>query len=326
MNNVNDIEESDDFITDQRAWLIEHKATCGLSWAQLHQPIGRPGATLSLFSSGKYNNGPFGGGNGDIAKSVYRYRQTLNRQQELKVEAPDIPSYFETRTAREIMNLLAWAQRGRMTLLVGGPGISKTTTAEEYAERASNVWIIVCRPSMKTVSALCVATLHAMKDFTPPNGAERLSAYVMSKVKDSRGLLIYDDAQHLNIDQIEEIRGWYDQTGIGVAFQGNEKVVTRMEGGSRKAEFAQLFSRVGMRMIRPLPLRDDVEALADAWRVQNNNVLHLLHRIGSMPGGLRSCTYAMEIATMVARSEGEELSAKHLQSAWQQLSTRPLAA
>ena len=326
MNNVNEIEESPEFIQDQRDWLNEHKKVRGLSWAQLSSLIGRPGSTLSVFSSGKYNGGPAAGGNGEIAKLIYRYRQTLSRQAELKVEAPEIPGFFKTRTASEVMHLLAWAQRGRMTLWAGGPGTGKSSAAKEYAEQASNVWYVELLKSTASISALCNEVLAAMRDFTGPTGTARLSAYVMGKMRDTQGLLILDDAQHLNIDQIEEVRGWFDRTGVGIAFLGNEQVVSRMEGGARKAEFAQLYSRVGLRMIRSLPLRDDVDALATAWGVEDGDVLAMLQKIGSRPGGLRSCTYAMELASMLARGENSEVELRHLERAWSQLSTHPVAA
>lgn len=321
MNNVNDIEGTEDFIRDQRDWLNEHKSTRSLSWSQLHNLIGRPGSTLSAFAAGKY-----AGDNGELAKMVYRFRQTLLRQAELKVEAPEIPSFFDMQTAREGIHLLSWAQRGRMTYWVGGPGTGKTTFCKEYAARASNVWHVEVLRSTKTITALCNQILTVMKDFTGPNGTSRLSNYLMGKFRDTGGLLILDDAQNLDIDLIEEVRGWFDQTGIGVAFIGNPTVVSRMEGGARAADFAQLYSRIGLRMIRALPLKDDIEALIGAWQVQDANVAAFLHTIGSKPGGLRSCTNAMELATMFAHGENSGVELKHLHAAWSQLSTQPVMA
>ena len=326
MNNVNDIEETEGFIADQRDWLIEHKQTRALSWAQLQPLIGRPGSTLSRFSAGKYNGGPFASGNGEIAKHIFRFRQTLVRQTELKVEAPDIPTFFETKTASEIHHLLAWAQRGRMCYWVGGPGTGKPPAAKEYAQRASTVWHVEILRSTKTTMALSHLILEVMRDFTGPTGTARLSAYVMGKFRDTGGLLILDDAQNLDIDQIEEVRGWFDRTNVGVAFIGNPKVVSRMEGGSRAADFAQLYSRIGMRMIRALPLKDDIEALATAWQVQDEQVAATLHKIGSKPGGLRSCTYVMELAMMLARADNSELTVQHVHTAWTQLSSNPVVA
>ncbi|WP_303763460.1 AAA family ATPase [Sphingobium yanoikuyae] len=326
MNNVNDLEETEDFIKDQRDWLVEHKATRALSWSQLANLIGRAGSTLSAFSAGKYNGAPYAGGNGELAKLVFRFRQTLLRQAELKVEAPEIPTFFDTQTAREGMHLLSWAQRGRMTYWVGGPGTGKTSFCKEYAARASNVWHVEIMRSTKTISALCNQILEVMKIFDGPTGTSRLSSFLMGKFRDTGGLLILDDAQNLEIDLIEEVRGWYDKTGVGVAFIGNPTVVSRMEGGARAADFAQLYSRIGLRMIRALPLKDDIEALVHAWGVDDKQVAAFLHTIGSRPGGLRSCTNALELATMFAHGENSRLEMRHLHAAHSQLATQPVMA
>jgi DNA transposition AAA+ family ATPase len=148
----------------------------------------------------------------------------------------------------------------------------------------------------------------------------------MGKFRDTAGLLILDDAQNLEVDLIEEVRGWFDQTGIGVALIGNPTVVSRMEGGARAADFAQLYSRIGLRHNRPLPLKDDIDALIAAWDVDNDDLSRFLHKIGSKPGGLRSCTNAMELATVMARGDHTELTVKHLHAAWSQLSTNPVTA
>lgn len=326
MNNVNDIETTHEFIDDQRQWLIEHKQVTGFSWTKLRGPIGRPDSTLSAFVGGTYNKSKYEGGNDKIALDVFRYRQTLVAQAQLRTEAPDIPPYFETRTSKELMNLLTWAQRGRIAVCATSPGLGKTETLKEYKDRASNVAIITCRPSLKTVTGLCTAVLQALGNKSARGSAERLSQWVMSEIKDSRGLLAFDDAQHLSTEQIEEIRGWYDQTGHGIALFGNNDVISRMEGGTRAAHFAQLYSRVGMKVIRAHPLDQDVEALAEAWHVEDDSVVALLKDIARKPGGLRSCTYALEVGNLVANSQGETLSRTHLAQAWAQLSSRPVAA
>lgn len=318
MNNPSDIEID---VEEQREWLKEHRNNSGLSWSQLATQTGVPSGTLSPFANSKYF-----GRNDEVARKIFRYRQTIVQQAQLRVEAPEIPSYFETRTARELMNLLAWAQRGRLTFCAGGPGIGKTTAAREYRDRAANVWLITCSPAMKSVTALLHSTLRAMNDPASRASMSEMSHYLLKKLQGAKGLLIFDDAQHLSIDQVEEIRGWYDQTSTGVALLGNEQVAARMEGGYRRAAFAQLYSRVGMRLIRPLPLIDDIEALAAEWQIGEEAIVVYLKDVGRKPGGLRSCTFALEIGSMIARSENSPLTLHHLQSAWMQLNSRAVAA
>lgn len=318
MNNPSEIEID---VEEQRAWLVEHKTMNGLSWTQIQLQTGIAAGTISQFGGGKYK-----GRNEEIAQQIFRYRQTLAQQAQLKFEAPEIPTFFETKTSRDVMNLLAWAQRGRFAYFVGGPGIGKTETAREYAERAANVWYIKCKPSMSTVTALATAILRAMRDFTAKGSASNLSSYIIGKIRHSGGLLIFDDAQLMSIEQLEEIRALFDEAGVGVALLGNETVAARMEGGDRRAAFAQLYSRVGLKMSRPVALREDVEALADAWRIHDEQVVNKLIDLGRRPGALRICTYALELASTLARSEGGEITLKHLTAATVQLGNRPVEA
>lgn len=305
---------------EQRLWIVEHKQSQGLSWNQLAPLVDVKAGTLSSFGGKTYK--------GDlqrIGEKIFRYRQNLTMQSQIKVEAPEIPGFFETRTARDVINLLTWAQRGRMTMCAGGPGLGKTTAATHYTESVSNAWLITISPAIRTVPALTMEVLWKMGDrMTRRNNF--ISRYVKERLEGTAGLLIFDDAQHLNVEQIEEIRSWHDQTRIGVAFLGNREVIQRMEGGSRQAAFAQLYSRVGMRMIRDVPLAEDIELLADEWRIDDEKTVAFLHKVGNKPGGLRSCTFTLEIANMLARANGGELTLDHVNAAWMQLSTRPVAS
>ena len=55
-----------------------------------------------------------------------------------------------------------------------------------------------------------------------------------------------DEAQHLTVRALNHLRCVSDESGIGIALVGNEEIYSKLRG-SGKADFAQLFSRVGMR-------------------------------------------------------------------------------
>jgi len=103
-------------------------------------------------------------------------------------------------------------------------------------------------------------------------------------------------------------------------------VLQRLEGGNRRAAFAQLFSRVSLRVVRSLPLRGDIDALAEAWKLSDDQAIAYLHKICMTPGGLRSGSMALELAWMLASAEGQRLNAGHLQDAWAQLSNSRVLA
>ncbi|MGG9078532.1 hypothetical protein ACQ9A0_26335, partial [Escherichia coli] len=112
-----------------------------------------------------------------------------------------------------------------------------------------------------------------------------------------------DEAQHLSQKAIEEIRSWNDEKQLGIALFGNISVMQRIEGGGRDDAFAQIYSRLSLRIVRPLPLHADATALGEAWGVHDEATLAFLVKIAMVPGGLRGATFALELAAMLASSE-----------------------
>jgi DNA transposition AAA+ family ATPase len=305
----------------ERRWLLDYKDRTGLSWSELAQQSGIPSGTLSQFGAATY-----GGNNDRVAADVARFRQKVAAQAELALEAPEIPDWFDTPTSSRISALLSWAQRGRITVLAMGPGTGKTKTAKHYRDLMANVWLTTMAPSTAGVNNMQIETLASMGERDARGTPQALSARIKARVKGTGGLLIFDEAQHLSEKSIEEIRSWHDATGIGIALLGNEEVIARLEGGSRRAAFAQLYSRVGMRHIQAVPLTDDARTLAAAWGVKDAQQLQFVETISQRPGGLRGCTMTLELASMIAAGEERPLSIAHLRDAWGQLASRRVAA
>lgn len=305
----------------ERRWLLDYKERTRLSWSDLGSQTGVPSGTLSQFGAATY-----AGNNDRVAADVARFRQKIAAQTNLDAEAPKIPEWYDTPTATRIMSLLSWAQRGRITVVATGPGTGKTKAVEHYRDLMSNVWVATMAPSTAGVNNMQIATLEVLGERDARGTPQSLSKRIMDRVRRSGGLLVFDEAQHLSERSIEEIRFWHDKTGIGVALLGNEQVVSRLEGGSRRAAFAQLYSRVGMRHIQSVPQTDDADALAAAWGVTDPQQLQFIRRNSQRPGGLRGITMMMELATMIAAGEGGPLSLSAMHAAWGQLATRSVEA
>jgi DNA transposition AAA+ family ATPase len=308
-------------VTEQREWLLEHKRVAGSSWTALASQTGIPHGTLSVFAGGKYQ-----GDNERLAREIYRFRQHLSTQADLAMEAPDVPEYYETPTARRLQSLLTWAQRGRIVAAATGPGCGKTKALRNYRDAMSNVWLVTGKPSCSGVNNMQIEVLAALGERAARGSMQVLSQRIRDRVRNTGGLLAFDEAQELSERALNEIRSWHDDTGIGIALFGNETVIARIEGGNRRAAFAQLYSRIGMRLVQNLPLADDARALADAWEVHDQKQTDFIIKKSQQPGGLRTVTMMMELATMVASSEKRDRELSHLQDAWAQLVSRPLAA
>lgn len=319
---MNDPKDQPIDVAEQRDWLNEHKKDLGLSWKQLGSRTGVAFSSLSLFAGNKYN------APGDkIAEAIFRYRQTLTAQAALKIEMPTIPSFYETETSRQLVYLLSWAHRGRIVVAALSPGLSKTMTAEHYQACNVNSFLVTCSPTIGNIVALQHEIMARLGNPSLSGQPHTISRAIRQRFADlTNPLLIIDEAQHLTEKSLDELRSWHDNTGVGIALFGNAGLLQRLEGQRRSIDRAQLFSRISQRIVRVKPLREDVEALIEAWEIANPDVEVLVHQIAQTPGALRQTSFVLEMATMLARAENNDLLVNHVQDAWAQLSSRAVAA
>ena len=309
-------------ITDPKNWIIDFHRKLG-SWAQVAKRLGIPQGTISQFASAK----GYGGDEQKLADTVFRFRQMLVAQASIEVEAPLRPGYFETETSRELTELLNWSQRGKMVVAALGPGLGKTMSAKNFQACCANVFVATMTPATAGVNTMQIEVLEALGEKNAVGTPQKLSRRIRERVENlSNPCIVIDEAQHSSEKALEEIRSWHDATGVGIALLGNVGVMQRLEGGNRSAAFAQLYSRVSLKMLRNLPLQGDVDMLAEAWGAHDAEVLGLLRNICLTPGGLRNGTHALELASMIAASQRKVLEVGHLQDAWAQLSSRAVLA
>ncbi len=111
-----------------------------------------------------------------------------------------------------------------------------------------------------------------------------------------------DEAQHLTTRAIEQLRTIHDAAKIGLVLLGNLPLIERVDGLGRTTEFAQLFSRIGLRRKIKKPTRGDITAILDAWDVQDGKIRNAAIVIGQRDGGLRSLTKILRNAAKMARA------------------------
>jgi len=309
-------------IDEQRNWLNDYRVKAAASWSEIAKRINIPAGTISQFGAASYK-----GDNDKIAQALYRFRQTLAQQAALTIDAPEAPHFFESETSKQLVTMLAFAQRGRIVVAALGPGLGKTKTAAHYQACTTNVFRATMSPSTAGVNNMQIEVLESLGEKNPVGTPQKLSRRIREIVSNLRGaLIIIDEAQHCSEKALEEIRSWHDATGVGIALFGNVGVLQRLEGGDRRGAFAQLFSRVSLKVVRALPLHLDVDAMAHAWGIFAEDLIAYLRKICMTPGGLRSGTMALELAYMVAASNKRDLAVSDLQDAWTQLSSRTVLA
>jgi DNA transposition AAA+ family ATPase len=290
----------------------------GLSRSEAAREAGISAPTFLAFLSGSYT-----GRNDRVAADTRKWLQSRQEKRAARRAVPAAPAFVETPTAEAVMLQLRSAQHLQlMAVIAGPPGIGKTLAVRAYARTAPNVWIITGAPTLSgpraVLDAICRVT-----GLLDNRELHRTHQAIVDKTRGSGGLLVIDEANHLQTVALEQIRAIHDAAQIGVALVGNATVLSRMEGGGRTAEFAQLFSRVGLRLTSPTDHRNrlprDIDAVLAAWGIEDVGLRRLLQAIGRKPGALRNVSMALRLAHMLAASEDAPLSKAHIAMAWQRL-------
>jgi DNA transposition AAA+ family ATPase len=254
-----------------------------------------------------------------VNAKVLKWLDAREANQALALTIPSAPAFVDTPTSQRIAQVLQTAQvMPDMALIVGGAGVGKTMTVEQYQQENPYVTIITARPSSARANPLFSALGRALgvKDTSPA----MLFDAVADMVKNHHHLIVIDEAQHLKMDALEELRGLHDKHGVGIVLMGNQEVHSRLTSGKFEADFAQLFSRFGLRLVLDKVGLADVRALLKAWNVEGDKMTKACRHIASQPGALRVLSKTLRMAHMIAGIEGEELTTKHLDEAHSQLS------
>lgn len=277
----------------------------GLSQTEFAASIGLKRASFGLWLGDKYTRPT-----PELDRTIEAWLREHDGERAGEVE------FIATPTAERISVALAHAQsNGDMVCVYGSPGVGKTRAIQDYARQFEHVWIV-------TITAACAALVPALEEVAESvgihdlgSGARRLSRAIRSKVRDLHGLIVVDEAQHLSLGAIEELRAIHDATGVGIGLVGNEFVYARLTGGSRAVHFAQIFSRIGLKMYVPHPDPADVRAIAERWGVKDKKALEMLARVARRPGALRSVVKILKLASIggtVVTAERVRMAMDHL--------------
>ena len=275
--------------------------------------IGVSDSALSQWMAGKYV-----GSDQALTKKINRWLDLRAKRSSLADRMPPAPEWVETPTATRILGCLSYAQMAAdIAVVYGGAGLGKSKAAARYQDLNPQVWVATMTAGGRSMAG-CLERVAVACGLRSVNMRPwRLEAEIVDRIRGTHGLLIVDEAQHLDTRALEALRGLHDQAGIGLALMGNELLYARLTGGRRSAEFAQLFSRVGKRVRLSQPTEGDVGAILRAWSISGAGERAQALDISRKPGGLRGLTKALRLASMLA--EGQVVAAGHLKSAWQEL-------
>ena len=205
------------------AFLKKYMEENGRKQVEVAAELGVSGGLVSSFLAGTYKT----------PHAIIPKVQELAKIHEKKAVTPKEPDFVETSVSRTVTNAIAYAHlRG------------KTFAVREYMKRNSLALGITISPTYASVTG--VNELIAEQLGVRERGDRKITREIVAKLRNSGRVLVIDEAQHLTVRALNHLRCVSDESGIGIALVGNEEIYSKLRG-SGKADFAQLFSRVGMR-------------------------------------------------------------------------------
>lgn len=231
---------------------------------------------------------------------------------ELVNEAED-SAFCETPTASRVLELLSYCRDYRdMGIVVGSPGVGKTTALRRYADTHTETYFCTMRSSVSSLSAALAHICAALGEYGATKSAET-SQIICNRIRwtGEDAMLIIDEAQELKDTVINELRGIHDATGLPIVFCGNRDFRSRFNN-TRAAAFAQFTSRVGIRLELWESSIADIETVCRHHKVQGKRAwTYLTDHAAS--GGLRTVSKLIAPAARIAGAGPIQL--KHLKAA-----------
>ncbi|MDC7984847.1 AAA family ATPase [Rhodoplanes sp. TEM] len=271
-----------------------------------------PLGTLSPWYDGTYT-----GQTDAITERVVKWLDSVEEMKTAAAAIPEAPGYVTTPTSQSVVDTLLYAQMmPEMVIVTLGAGMGKTTTARHFAESRPNVFLVTMRPTTAGTHAMLQELAIAL-DVTERNPG-RLDRSIGQRLKRNgrHTLLIVDEAQNLSDLSINQLRYFLDEYGCGIALLGNDEVFSRFGRGEPKPGHGQIHRRIGKRVHRLSPQHADVEALLDAWSIEDREARRLLHGIARKPGALGQVDKTIRLATIMAATRGQPLAIDHVRAAW----------
>ena len=290
-------------------------AVRSLSQNTAAREIGISASALSRFLSGTY-----GADDRAVATKAAAWLDLIDQRDKLPAGMIAALRFVQTPTSDQIIGALGYAQLiGDLVLVSGVPGVGKTTAMKHYRDARTNVWLATMSPDTKTpVPMLCEIGI-ALGLRSLGGGAAKMRRDICERIRDTGGLLILDEAQHLGAEALETARRIFDSTGVGLVYAGDDKLWEKVSA------FPQLSSRIGKRVTIAATSSADITALTAALGIDGTEERKFLGQIARTHSGLRSIAKTQRLGRLYADGEGKPLTIEHLRTAWTNLNLGPVA-
>lgn len=271
--------------------------------------IGLSTATISQWLNHKYR--------GDVKKVEDAVRKFLTLQEERKARQETAlcdPGFIKTSVASKVFEVASICHvDSDIGVVCGDSGLGKTTAVKQFA--AEHAGVILLEADLGYTARVLFLELHKVLGLDGVGSLHTLFDEAVSKLRGSGRLIIVDEAEHLPYRALEMLRRLYDRAGVGVVLVGMQRLLGNLRG--LKGDFAQLYSRVGVKAVLSVLRPTDVEEIVHATLPGSNGIWKAFHE--ATEGNARVLNKLIKRSAHIAEINGTEITADVIKAAKQTL-------
>lgn len=280
---------TDPYDEDLHRRFVLWKDQSGKSIGAIATMLGRSTALVSQYISQKYP-----GNLDEIEKDI---TSLLRREEDLDfVKEPK--SFVHTEASKLIWEVLLYCdQKQKMGAAVAPSGSGKTETCKAYKkENRASIFVTCDITKRRPGTVLQMILKHVGSAQAGSSTSAALDACI-ERLRDSKRLLIMDDAHFLTWEAYELVRKIHDCARIGVVYVGQEKLYDQMRGTDpRSYLFDQIHSRIAIKRDKLPITKKDVKMMARSYCDFDAECLDYLYARAKGKGRFRTATNLIEVA------------------------------
>ena len=275
--------------------------TSGLSRAQAAREIGVSSTTLSKWLRGIYE--------GDVPAVTAQVAVWLETRAEARrrdLAPAGLDRHVDLGVTEDIMMALGHAQAaGDVVLIHGASGRGKSWACAHYCAIRANAWRLEATSAIGSVAGLLNRLSAAIDAGGGHVSGLAAETAVISRLESRGALIVVDEAHHLSVRLLDELRQIRDISGCGLALVGADEL---WSGLVRSPHCNQIVGRIGIRLPLGLVADADVMTLGRAvlGRAPAATERKLLIRAAAGAGGYHALRRLMMRAFVIARAQRRE--------------------
>jgi len=254
---------------DLRNRLRAYIDATGKSASAVANGIGRSPAALSQYLNFSYK--------GNVAKLEVAIESWLVRQAERQERnVRQQAEFLQTSIASKVFEIAEYCLlENEIGVVYSQAGLGKTWAVRQFNKQ--NPATILIEADLGYTAKVLFQELHKAIGFDGNGAIHSLFEDIVAKLRGSDRMIIVDEAENLPYRALELLRRVYDKAGVGILLTGMPVLIGNLRG--KRGEYAQLFSRVGVKGVLQVLDPSDTELFVKNALPGSNGIYKTFHEI-----------------------------------------------